>query len=177
MYLSIPAERIRFEMEKLDVHPVGIELMAPKAKVRPLKLFGVRTPAANIIKQEMLALDGDCVTPRGVINGALAQADIILLGNERQYRALIKKLATMANWFGIQNVMDDLWEFLQDEPLVTVLADGRKLTYEKLRVMGILNVTPDSFYAGSRVSGEEALLERAGDMLQDGADLLDIGGG
>lgn len=176
MYLSIPAARIRFEMQKMDVHPVGIELMAPKASVQPLKLFKVRTPAANIIKQEMLALDGDCVTPRGVINGALAEADIILLGNTRQYRLLIKKLASMANWFGIQKVMDDLWEFLQGEEPVTVLADGRKLTYEKLRVMGILNVTPDSFYEGSRVSGEEVLLERAGDMLQDGADLLDIGG-
>ena len=108
MYLSIPAARIRFEMEKMDVHPVGIELMAPKADVQPLKLFRVRTPAANIIKQEMLALDGDCVTPRDVVNGALAEADIILLGNVRQYRLLIKKLATMANWFGIQKVMDDL---------------------------------------------------------------------
>lgn len=176
MYLSIPAARIRFEMEKMDVHPVGIELMAPKANVQPLKLFKVRTPAANIIKQEMLALDGDCVTPRDVVNGALAEADIILLGNVRQYRLLIKKLATMANWFGIQKVMDDLWEFLQKQEPVTVLADGRKLTYEKMRVMGILNVTPDSFYVGSRVSGEKALLERAGEMLREGADLLDIGG-
>lgn len=176
MFLSIPPERIRYEMEKIDVHPVSVELMAPKARVLPLKLFKVRTPAANIIKQEMLALDGDCVTPRGVINCATAEADIILLGNERQYRLLIKKLATMANWFGIQNVLDDLWEFLQAQEPVTVLADGRKLTYEKMRVMGILNVTPDSFYAGSRVSGQEVLLERAGDMLEDGADLLDIGG-
>lgn len=42
--------------------------------------------------------------------------------------------------------------------------------------MGILNVTPDSFYAGSRISGEEALLKKAETMLRDGADLLDIGG-
>lgn len=60
--------------------------------------------------------------------------------------------------------------------MVTCLADGRKLTYEKMRVMGILNVTPDSFYAGSRISGEEALLQKAESMLREGADLLDIGG-
>jgi len=42
-------------------------------------------------------------------------------------------------------------------------------------VMGIINVTPDSFYAKSRVSGSE-LLERAGHMLADGADMIDIGG-
>ncbi len=42
--------------------------------------------------------------------------------------------------------------------------------------MGILNITPDSFYAGSRVMDEKALLEQASRMLADGADLLDIGG-
>ena len=80
----------------------------------------------------------------------------------------MKKLGSMANWFGIQAIMDDLWEFLEPGTLVTVLADGRKLTYEKMRVMGILNVTPDSFYAGSRISGEQALLAKAETMLRDG---------
>lgn len=42
------------------------------------------------------------------------------------------------------------------------------------KVMGILNVTPDSFYAGSRVGSEAA--SRASEMLADGADILDIGG-
>lgn len=176
MFLTIPSERIRYEMEKIEVHPMGMELMAPKASVEPLKLLQIRTPAANILKQEMLALGGECVNPKGTINCSLDRVDVILLGNRRQYRKLVTKLGTMANWFGIQSIMDDLWEFLEPGPMVTLLADGRKLTYEKMRVMGILNVTPDSFYAGSRISGEEALLAKAETMLRDGADLLDIGG-
>ena len=176
MFLTIPSERIRYEMEKIEVHPMGMELMAPKASVEPLKLLQIRTPAANILKQEMLALGGECVNPKGTINCSLDRVDVILLGNRRQYRKLVTKLGPMANWFGIQSIMDDLWEFLEPGPVVTLLADGRKLTYEKMRVMGILNVTPDSFYAGSRISGEEALLAKAETMLRDGADLLDIGG-
>ena len=176
MFLTIPSERIRYEMEKIEVHPMGMELMAPKASVEPLKLLQIRTPAANILKQEMLALGGECVNPKGTINCSLDRVDVILLGNRRQYRKLVTKLGTMANWFGIQSIMDDRWEFLEPGPVVTLLADGRKLTYEKMRVMGILNVTPDSFYAGSRISGEEALLAKAETMLRDGADLLDIGG-
>ena len=176
MFLTIPSERIRYEMEKIEVHPMGMELMAPKASVEPLKLLQIRTPAANILKQEMLALGGECVNPKGTINCSLDRVDVILVGNRRQYRKLVTKLGTMANWFGIQSIMDDLWEFLEPGPVVTLLADGRKLTYEKMRVMGILNVTPDSFYAGSRISGEEALLAKAETMLRDGADLLDIGG-
>ncbi len=43
-------------------------------------------------------------------------------------------------------------------------------------VMGILNLTPDSFYAGSRIQSETALLNQAEKMLADGAWVLDIGG-
>lgn len=46
--------------------------------------------------------------------------------------------------------------------------------FEEPKVMGILNVTPDSFYAGSRVGSEAA--SRASEMLAEGADILDIGG-
>ena len=35
MYLTIPPERIRYEMEKIEVHPMGIQLMEPKASVLP----------------------------------------------------------------------------------------------------------------------------------------------
>lgn len=42
-------------------------------------------------------------------------------------------------------------------------------------VMGIMNMTPDSFYSGSRTSATESLT-RAGEMIEEGADILDIGG-
>jgi len=44
------------------------------------------------------------------------------------------------------------------------------------RVMGVLNITPDSFYDGSRVNSEKEILGRASKMLESGADMLDIGG-
>lgn len=43
-------------------------------------------------------------------------------------------------------------------------------------VMGILNVTPDSFYTNSRLLSEKEILARAERMLLDGADILDVGG-
>ena len=44
------------------------------------------------------------------------------------------------------------------------------------RVMGIINVTPDSFYGGSRVHGEKEIVEKALSMISDGAAILDVGG-
>ncbi len=43
------------------------------------------------------------------------------------------------------------------------------------RVMGVLNITPDSFHAESRVEEHSKILERAGGMLEAGADILDLG--
>lgn len=50
------------------------------------------------------------------------------------------------------------------------------LALDKSRVMGILNVTPDSFYDGGVHSGDAAVLHRAETMLAEGADIIDIGG-
>ncbi|MEJ2217252.1 MAG: dihydropteroate synthase [Gemmatimonadota bacterium] len=50
------------------------------------------------------------------------------------------------------------------------------LSLDRPRVMGILNVTPDSFWAGSRSTDPSEALARADAMLEEGADLLDVGG-
>lgn len=58
----------------------------------------------------------------------------------------------------------------------TFNAKGILHTFEKSIVMGILNITPDSFFAGSRVNEEDEILARAKDMIDEGASILDIGG-
>ena len=55
-------------------------------------------------------------------------------------------------------------------------AGSRLLDLEIPRVMGILNITPDSFYKGSRFNNDEEILKAAARMITDGADILDIGG-
>ncbi len=53
---------------------------------------------------------------------------------------------------------------------------GRLLDLRHPRIMGVINVTEDSFYPGSRYFTDEEMLAIAGKMLEDGADMLDIGG-
>ncbi len=53
---------------------------------------------------------------------------------------------------------------------------GRVAEYTRPAVMGILNVTPDSFYAGSRVAGAADMHRRIEQMLAQGADIIDVGG-
>ena len=58
----------------------------------------------------------------------------------------------------------------------TITCAGKLVSLSHPVVMGILNMTPDSFYEGSRIRGTEALLRQAESMLQEGAAILDIGG-
>lgn len=62
-------------------------------------------------------------------------------------------------------------------PLLTTLSTGgRVLDLSTPRIMGILNVTPDSFYDGGRHHRLDAAVFHANSMLNDGADIIDIGG-
>jgi len=60
--------------------------------------------------------------------------------------------------------------------MFTLNCKGRLLIVDKPLLMGIINVTPDSFFAGSRKEETDAVLQQAGQMLKDGATILDIGG-
>jgi dihydropteroate synthase len=57
----------------------------------------------------------------------------------------------------------------------TININGRLSDFKQVKVMGIVNVTEDSFYAGSRVNMEEDIESRVSQMLQEGADIIDIG--
>ncbi|WP_243154624.1 dihydropteroate synthase [Clostridium sporogenes] len=147
-----------------------------KNSIMPLKIFNVLSPAANIIKQEMMALGGDCAVSTYCVNCKRETSDIILLGTNRQYKKLLEKLKYMT-FFRIQEIKDELENYINNhKELKTVLRDGREINYENLKVMGIINCTPDSFYEGSRKSSVEEALKTAENMLKDGAEILDIGG-
>jgi dihydropteroate synthase len=59
---------------------------------------------------------------------------------------------------------------------LTLNVGGQLVDLSQPAVMGILNVTPDSFYAGSRVGHLDEVVRRAGEMLEHGATFLDVGG-
>lgn len=57
----------------------------------------------------------------------------------------------------------------------TIRVNGRLLDLSEPQVMGILNVTPDSFYAASRTAGEREIAERVEQIVREGASIIDVG--
>lgn len=179
MLLKINQELLDEAIAEIGAHPASRLIFAHKSRILPFKLTQVRTPAANILKQEMLAAGGDAVVPAGCIVNADKYVEVLLLGTLKQYKLLLKKLEQM-QYFGLKQVAEELAlavaAELEPSVLKTTLADGRILTYDRMCVMGILNITPDSFYACSRVPMLDDVVARAGLMLEHGAGILDIGG-
>ena len=70
--------------------------------------------------------------------------DVLLLGTKKHYNLLLKKLEQMT-YFGLKQIGEELAAALGENKVFTTLADGRVLTYDKMSVMGILILTPDSF--------------------------------
>ncbi|MDQ6756458.1 MAG: dihydropteroate synthase [Bacteroidota bacterium] len=60
--------------------------------------------------------------------------------------------------------------------MFTLNCKGKLLVIDKPVVMGIINITPDSFYEGSRLQTNEKILFQAKKMIEEGASIIDIGG-
>lgn len=171
-------EEIKEELKKIGVTSGGIISMAPKANSVALKLKNIKVGAANIIKQDMLSIGGDTAVSRGVVDGKVKKSDIIILGNLHKIKLLLKKLSHQ-DIFEIPQICKSIENLIQIEvEFSTKKLTARKyiLPLDRTLIMGILNVSPDSFYDGGKYSTLDSALFQIEKMLKDGADIIDIGG-
>ena len=171
--------KIRAEMEKIGASSPGIKIMSPKAAFRATKLEGLNFAAANIIKQEMLARGGEVVTSREVYSSKESRSDALVLGTLRQYEDLIRKLR-MQPFKSVQAIAGELERALAryaGEELRAIQMGGKAFRWgERTYVMGVVNVTPDSFSGDGLGYDIGAAVAQAERMIEDGADLIDVGG-
>ncbi len=156
---------------------VGVEIMAPKAVSRVLKLKGIRPPAANIIKQEMLSFGGEAATTYGSINYSVDTTDMLIFGTQKQLQELIEKLKI--HQFGLPELAKEIEKALQNyDAIPKPIKFGNKVLNigERTFIMGVLNVTPDSFSDGGKFTDVDEAVAHAVQMVKDGADIIDIGG-
>ncbi len=59
---------------------------------------------------------------------------------------------------------------------MTINCHGKLIEFNTPKILGILNVTPDSFYDGGNLKNEKAIVEKTQQMFQEGADFIDVGG-
>jgi dihydropteroate synthase len=165
------------EFRNVKADEKSFQFMLPKVFGLNIKIREVKARDANIIKQEMLSDGGDAALSRESYDLKDERSDILLMGNLRSYSETIKKLKLqpikelrkiagdaeggIRNYFSVPECFE---------------VNGKRFDFSRPLVMGILNVTPDSFSDGGKFYGEGKAAEGARRMIEEGADIIDVGG-
>lgn len=155
-------------LKHLGVDSAGIGIMAKKMLMKTFFLKSLSVRAANILKQECIAVGADLALPKAASFLEGESTDAVLMANASQLETLLLNLR--AQPFGLRDVGEALKGILR----------RMKSGYEKPQVMAVLNVTPDSFSQSNTllVDGHvnrdhvERMIEQ---YIEEGADWIDVG--
>lgn len=173
------------EFERIGATPAGSHIMVEKIFPVSLKVRGINPLAANILKQEMLARGGDVVTSRNTLietgSGAKAagKSDVIIQGTVKTIKGLTDKIREQP--FGLKELSRELKNYLDRLDKIAkrkelVVGQKKFNLNEDTVIMGILNITPDSFYDGGYYFEKGKALSRVETMVKEGAHIIDVGG-
>ncbi|RLB67334.1 MAG: dihydropteroate synthase [Deltaproteobacteria bacterium] len=126
----------------------------------------------------MLSVGGEAAVTRGVINCSADNSDAILSATRKQFRKFCQKLR--AQPFSLAQIADHLEASIRNQEKNSRLSFSCRSINVDLKqqslIMGILNITPDSFSDGNRFLTPEEALTHAHLLISEGADIIDIGG-
>jgi len=174
-----PPQDLKKIMQDIHVDKYGIDIMYPKAFTYLIKINNISNIAANILKQEMLSLGADCAIARGALTGQRKKTDCLLIGNSSQFSRLNNKLRLQP--FGLGKLSEELNSALENynrNVFVLQLGRYRLKLGQRTFIMGIVNLTPDSFSGDGLYKSQnlDYIIDYAERMVRDGADIIDTGG-
>ena len=171
-------EEVKTLLTQMGCDPAGVGIMTPKALFYTIIIEAIPTKAANLLKQTFLAKGAEVAVTRGTADLSVEKTDVLICATLKQYHLALAQLQQQP-WGlpGIAAAVSDALEqnsympnrrYEQRNPGWSIMA-GKTL------VMGILNLTPDSFSDGDRYNELELAVERAREMIAEGVDIIDVG--
>lgn len=165
---------IKKEMERIGVEKGGIDIMTPKSSFYCVKMYDVKAQDALILKQEMLSIGGDVAISRYTLPPSGKKTDILLIGTHSQLSFLLRKLDQ--HYARLNEIGREISNVIKNVDKKHEIIVGKRKIGGRTLIMGILNVSPDSFYDGGKYTTLEKAIKRATEMEKEGADIIDIGG-
>lgn len=181
-------------MRELGVDPTGIEIMTPKTVVHLVRIRRLPIFAAHILKQEALSLGADTAVSREAMTGKIKHTDCIIIGTLLHFKKLCEKLKRQP--YKLSQVSVELQKALtyyHYDGFVLEAGRYRLNLNSHTHIMGIVNLTPDSFSGdglftsprhprrfgrGRHVTTSPDLnyiTDYAQKLVDEGADILDLG--
>ncbi len=162
---------VKKELEAIGCHNDGIKIMMPKSQITCLKLSNVNIKAAILLKQDMLSIGAEAALAAKVASLNTETTNILLFATLKQYKQLINKLKQQP--FGLKLLAKEIHKTLNNihKPIKPI----KSLNFKKPIIMGILNITPDSFSDGGQYMDPQIAVKHAKEMSKY-AQIIDIGG-
>jgi dihydropteroate synthase len=151
------------ELQQIQCDPTGLKIMQEKRSALTIKITELKGYCAIALKETALSAGAECALPKKTIRAPEDLADVLLLCTPAQLKNITEKCAQQA-FAQLQELSKLFPRFLQ-----TQLPALPKL-------MGILNVTPDSFSDGGKFASTPVAVEHALSLIAQGAAIIDIGG-
>ena len=175
------------EMKGFGVDPRGIHIMAPKGRFHLLRVEKVSFAAASILKQEMLAKGGEAALSGEIYFGGERTTDMLLMATERTIERVVKilRIQPLPSLQELASELEIAVRRTSKHDFASCRIGGHEFVWsERTYVVGVLNVTPDSFSGDglfcpdddSPATGIDRAVAQALIFLEQGADILDIGG-
>lgn len=169
IYVKNANKDILKELNDIGFDSAYINVAVNKYYGKAYKIFNLKPYEANILKQLCLSLGFDCAVSRETIMCKCESTNAIIFATNSQLSKLIKKLYQQP--FKLKELANEL-SVINSSEIEKISIRDFVFDWSKPYVMGIVNATPDSFSDG----GSYEPIEQAVKLINDGADIIDIGG-
>jgi len=169
---EISQNNLRNSVQEVGFEAGYVEKVLPKYTFRLFKVFDLSPQQASILKQTALSVGCDCAVHREVITCKIDKTDAVLGGTVSQLCQIASKLK--AQPFSLSKLSAELLFHIEAQ-LSPIALRGKVFDWSKTYLMGILNVTPDSFSDSGKYFSPEAAIAQAKELAKY-SDIIDIGG-
>ncbi len=158
------------EIEKIGFSQSYLDFGVLKHKFLNIKIYNLKPEVSTIIKQTALSLGCDAAVHKGVLDHSIENSDLILSGSISQFEAIVEKLKKQQ--FSLTKISDEI-----SAQIEIFKTDNFTCCKKKFRpkIMGVLNVTEDSFSDGGLFLNPKNAVSHALQMVKEGGDIIDIG--
>ena len=160
-------------MKEIGVSPAGISIMKPRFSLFSFVVQDISSAGANALKQHLLHVGGEVAVPRETISQTEEKVTALCTLPVDAIPKIIERFKQQ--WWHLPEIAEFLSQQLHAEP---PWFDFQTPHIDTTRpaIMGILNLTPDSFSDGGKYLSVDHALQIAEQMIDAGVDILDIGG-
>lgn len=160
------------ELEKIGFDKAYLHNAVDKFQYKNIKIFDLSVPQANILKQTAISVGADCAVHREIITSKVEKTDCILGGSFSQLKKIAQKLRKQP--FSLSKLAD-LIENNLNFKLSPLKIKGTVFDFSKPYIVGVLNLTKDSFSDGGEFFEFDNAIVRIQELINEGADIIDVG--